>query len=166
MPVVTGLDTMLVPMVVFALLGSSRHLVVAADSAPAAILAAGLVGVPGRLAASCAVRRDGRAAGRCQPLRRVQRHLRRQRQPGPRHRGSMAPTAWPSWLHRRSLPVTAGRRTTEGWSSTASAPASTSPTPPGWPPTSPPSPSTGTRRAGYAWTARPSAMWTTPPPLS
>jgi SulP family sulfate permease len=45
MPVVTGLYTMLVPMVVFALLGSSRHLVVAADSATAAILAAGLVGV-------------------------------------------------------------------------------------------------------------------------
>lgn len=44
MPVVTGLYTMLVPMAVFALLGSSRHLVVAADSATAAILAAGLVG--------------------------------------------------------------------------------------------------------------------------
>lgn len=42
MPVVTGLYTMLVPMVVFALVGSSRHLVVAADSATAAILAAGL----------------------------------------------------------------------------------------------------------------------------
>lgn len=37
--------TMLVPMAVFALVGSSRHLVVAADSATAAILAAGLVGV-------------------------------------------------------------------------------------------------------------------------
>ncbi|HEY6422753.1 MAG TPA: SulP family inorganic anion transporter [Pseudonocardiaceae bacterium] len=45
MPVVTGLYTMLVPMAVFALLGSSRHLVVAADSATAAILAAGLAGV-------------------------------------------------------------------------------------------------------------------------
>ncbi|MGH3784495.1 MAG: SulP family inorganic anion transporter [Pseudonocardiaceae bacterium] len=45
MPVATGLYTMLIPMVVFALLGSSRHLVVAADSATAAILAAGLVGV-------------------------------------------------------------------------------------------------------------------------
>lgn len=44
MPVVTGLYTMMVPMVVFALLGSSRHLVVAADSATTAILAAGLVG--------------------------------------------------------------------------------------------------------------------------
>ena len=45
MPVVTGLYTMLVPLVVFALLGSSRHLVVGADSATAAILAAGLVGL-------------------------------------------------------------------------------------------------------------------------
>lgn len=45
MPVVTGLYTMLAPMVVFALLCSSRHLVVAADSATAAILAAGLSGL-------------------------------------------------------------------------------------------------------------------------
>jgi MFS superfamily sulfate permease-like transporter len=45
MPVVTGLYTMLAPMVVFALLCSSRHLVVAADSATAAILAAGLAGL-------------------------------------------------------------------------------------------------------------------------
>jgi MFS superfamily sulfate permease-like transporter len=49
MPLVTGLYTMLLPMVVFAVLGSSRHLVVAADSATAAILAAALAGlaVPG-----------------------------------------------------------------------------------------------------------------------
>ncbi len=49
MPVATGLYTLLVPMVVFALLCSSRHLVVGADSATAAILAAGLTGlaVPG-----------------------------------------------------------------------------------------------------------------------
>jgi SulP family sulfate permease len=45
MPVVTGLYTMLAPMVVFALLCSSRHLVVAADSATAALLAAGLSGL-------------------------------------------------------------------------------------------------------------------------
>jgi len=45
MPVVTGLYTMLLPLVAFALLGSSRHLVVGADSATAAILAAGLVGL-------------------------------------------------------------------------------------------------------------------------
>src|SRR6187551_115030 len=45
MPVVTGLYTMLLPMVVFALLGSSRHLVVGADSATAAILAAALAGI-------------------------------------------------------------------------------------------------------------------------
>ncbi len=43
-PVVTGLYTLLAPAVAFALLGSSRHLVVAADSATAAILAATLVG--------------------------------------------------------------------------------------------------------------------------
>jgi SulP family sulfate permease len=37
MPVVTGLYTLLLPLVAFAVLGSSRHLVVAADSATAAI---------------------------------------------------------------------------------------------------------------------------------
>jgi len=45
MPLVTGLYTMLLPMAVFAVLGSSRHLVVAADSATAAILAAALTGL-------------------------------------------------------------------------------------------------------------------------
>src|SRR6266571_8241558 len=45
MPVVTGLYTMLLPMVVFAVLGSSRHLVVGADSATAVILAAALTGL-------------------------------------------------------------------------------------------------------------------------
>ena len=45
MPVVTGLYTLLLPMAVFAVLGSSRHLVVAADSATAAILAAALTGL-------------------------------------------------------------------------------------------------------------------------
>jgi len=44
-PVVTGLYTLLIPMALFALFGSSRHLVVGADSATAAILAAGLVGM-------------------------------------------------------------------------------------------------------------------------
>jgi high affinity sulfate transporter 1 len=44
MPVVTGLYTILIPLIVFALLGSSRHLVIGADSATAAILAAGLAG--------------------------------------------------------------------------------------------------------------------------
>jgi len=44
-PVVTGLYTILVPTALFALFGSSRHLVVGADSATAAILAAGLVGI-------------------------------------------------------------------------------------------------------------------------
>ena len=45
MPVVTGLYTILVPLAVFALLGSSRHLVVGADSATAAVMAAGLAGL-------------------------------------------------------------------------------------------------------------------------
>src|SRR3974377_440019 len=44
-PVVTGLYTILIPMALFALLGSSRHLVVGADSATAAIMAAGLAGL-------------------------------------------------------------------------------------------------------------------------
>jgi len=42
MPVVTGLYTLLLPLVAFATFGSSRYLVVAADSATAAILAGGL----------------------------------------------------------------------------------------------------------------------------
>jgi sulfate permease, SulP family len=44
-PVVTGLYTILIPMALFALFGSSRHLVVGADSATAAIMAAGLAGI-------------------------------------------------------------------------------------------------------------------------
>jgi high affinity sulfate transporter 1 len=45
MPVITGLYTMLVPVIAFALVGSSRHLVVGADSATAAILFAGIGGL-------------------------------------------------------------------------------------------------------------------------
>ena len=41
-PVVTGLYTVLLPLVAFAVFGSSRHLVVAADSATAAILSSSL----------------------------------------------------------------------------------------------------------------------------
>jgi SulP family sulfate permease len=44
-PVITGLYTILIPMALFAVFGSSRHLVVGADSATAAILAAALAGV-------------------------------------------------------------------------------------------------------------------------
>ncbi len=44
-PVVTGLYTLLIPMALFALFGSSRHLVVGADSATAAIMAGGLAGL-------------------------------------------------------------------------------------------------------------------------
>ena len=43
MPVITGLYTILLPMLAFAVFGSSRHLVVGADSATAAVMAAGLV---------------------------------------------------------------------------------------------------------------------------
>jgi len=45
MPLVTGLYTILIPTVLFAIFGSSRHLVVGADSATAAIMAAGLTGL-------------------------------------------------------------------------------------------------------------------------
>ncbi len=44
-PVITGLYVILIPTALFALFGSSRHLVVGADSATAAILAAGLTGL-------------------------------------------------------------------------------------------------------------------------
>ena len=42
-PVITGLYTLLIPILIFAIFGSSRHLVVGADSATAAILATGLL---------------------------------------------------------------------------------------------------------------------------
>src|SRR6516162_6509704 len=41
-PVVTGLYTLFLPVLIYALFGSSRHLVVSADSATAAMIAAGL----------------------------------------------------------------------------------------------------------------------------
>src|SRR3974390_1927126 len=41
-PVITGLYTLFLPVLVFALFGSSRHLVVSADSATAAMVAAAL----------------------------------------------------------------------------------------------------------------------------
>jgi sulfate permease, SulP family len=65
-PVVTGLYTLLLPMALFALFGSSRHLVVGADSATAAILAGGLTGAGGtELARVAGARRvSGAARGR------------------------------------------------------------------------------------------------------
>ncbi len=45
MPVVTGLYSLILPLAAFAAFGSSRYLVVAADSATAAIFAAGLSGM-------------------------------------------------------------------------------------------------------------------------
>ena len=44
-PLITGLYTILIPMTLFALFGSSRHLVVGADSATAAILSGALAGM-------------------------------------------------------------------------------------------------------------------------
>ncbi len=44
-PVITGLYTLLIPMVLYALFGSSRHLVVGADSATAAIVASSIAGI-------------------------------------------------------------------------------------------------------------------------
>jgi sulfate permease, SulP family len=44
-PVITGLYTLLLPLIAFAVFGSSRYLVVAADSATAAILAGSLAGM-------------------------------------------------------------------------------------------------------------------------
>jgi SulP family sulfate permease len=45
MPVITGLYTLVLPLMTFAVFGSSRHLVVGADSATAAMMAAGLAGL-------------------------------------------------------------------------------------------------------------------------
>jgi sulfate permease, SulP family len=44
-PLITGLYTILIPMTLYALFGSSRHLVVGADSATAAILAGSIAGL-------------------------------------------------------------------------------------------------------------------------
>ena len=46
-PVITGLYTLLLPVVVFAIFGSSRHLMVAADSATAAMVSAALASYVG-----------------------------------------------------------------------------------------------------------------------
>ncbi len=43
MPIVTGIYTILLPMLAFAIFGSSRHLAIGADSATAAIIASGLI---------------------------------------------------------------------------------------------------------------------------
>src|SRR5271156_4722830 len=44
-PVITGIYTLLLPLLAFAVFGSSRYLVVAADSATAAILRSGISGM-------------------------------------------------------------------------------------------------------------------------
>jgi MFS superfamily sulfate permease-like transporter len=68
MPVVTGLYTILLPIFAFALLGSSRHLVVGADSATAAVMAAAL-GSPAVAGSSQYVALAGLLGGL--PLRRL-----------------------------------------------------------------------------------------------
>ena len=45
MPVITGIYTLALPVIVFGLIGSSRHLVVGANSATAAIMFAALIGI-------------------------------------------------------------------------------------------------------------------------
>ena len=59
-PVVTGLYTVLLPLVAFAVFGSSRHLVVAADLATAAIFATSLSRMADRPASTHGARRHGR----------------------------------------------------------------------------------------------------------
>ena len=87
MPVITGLYTLVLPMAAFALFGSSRHLVVGADSATAAVMATGLAGIAAVGSARvAAVGRDGRTVGP---------HVRRLHDRGPAH---------PPRLHRE-LPL-------------------------------------------------------------
>ena len=66
MPVITGLYTILIPIAAFALFGSSRHLVVGADSATAVIMYAGIValGINGLAAGLAAMGRAWRASAR------------------------------------------------------------------------------------------------------
>jgi SulP family sulfate permease len=45
MPLITGIYTILLPMIAFAIFGSSRHLAVGADSATSAIIASGLIAI-------------------------------------------------------------------------------------------------------------------------
>ncbi len=62
-PVITGLYTILIPMSLFAIFGSSRHLSVGADSATAAVVAAGLA--PVSQAWRCAARASGLPCAVC-----------------------------------------------------------------------------------------------------
>ena len=65
MPAVTGFYTLLLPLLAFATFGSSRYLVVAADSATAAILAGGISGMAS--ASQREICRTGRQWWRCSP---------------------------------------------------------------------------------------------------
>ena len=69
MPVITGLYTILIPIAAFALFGSSKHLVVGADSATAAIMYAGIaaLGISGLAAGLAAMGRARRPLAPCSP---------------------------------------------------------------------------------------------------
>lgn len=75
-PIVTGLYTILLPIIVFAIFGSSRHLVVGADSATAAILATALVGLGFTQGAADYVQMTSLAALLCAGLLILARFLR------------------------------------------------------------------------------------------
>jgi len=75
-PVVTGLYTLALPVFAFAIFGSSRHLVVGADSATAAILATGLVAMGATAESSQYVELASLAALMCAALLILARLLR------------------------------------------------------------------------------------------
>ena len=54
-PVITGLYTILIPPILFALFGSSRHLIVGADSATAAVMASGLLSIAALCTSICSI---------------------------------------------------------------------------------------------------------------
>ena len=110
-PVITGLYTLLLPVLAFAIFGSSRHLVVAADSATAAMISAALasyVGGPHYVALTSLValvaggllllaqRPPPRFSRRFSVAYRTGRFSHRRRRPG-RIRG----VAWRTWFGKR-----------------------------------------------------------------
>jgi len=176
MPVVTGLYTMLLPMAAFAVLGSSRHLVVAADSATAALLAAALTGLaaPGspayvHLAGLAALLTGGLLLlARLARLGFLANFLSRTVLTGFLAGVGIQVAATASWSSRHPATGTPSRygparEPKTAWPSTGSAPTSTTPTRHGWPTTSGRSPAREARYGGWSWTARPSATSITPP---
>ncbi len=100
MPVITGLYTILIPIALFALLGSSRHLVVGADPATAAIMAAGLAGLAATASPQYVALAGLLALRRCRGNRRC----------GLVGRGDDTPVFWPAQGARRSSRLRRGRR--------------------------------------------------------